>query len=189
MRKWAWTKPSTASPPTRTRSRLSAFSRFTLRVLPASLLLAGAARADDQPATPLPKEVAAPTWPVAGVYASPDTKDVGTLTGIPWLSGVKVRGWVDAYYVGNLNNPNRSVVNANQSSSAVRGNNASIQGRTFDIHDRSFTVSLAEIEVERVPERGGVGFKVDLALGDTQDIIVNTIRQRATADVSDTVTE
>lgn len=125
---------------------------------------------------PKPVEPAPPSWPVSGIYTAPDTKDLGALTGFSWLSGIKVRGWVDAYYVSNNNHPSRTVVNANQGASVVKGSNVSVEGRTFDIHDRSFNLSLAEVEIEKVPEMGGVGFKVDVALGETQDIIVNSIR-------------
>lgn len=52
----------------------------------------------------------------------------------------------------------------------------SVEGRTFDVQDRRLSLSLAEIEVEKIPEPGGFGFKLDLAVGDTQDIIVDTIR-------------
>src|SRR5207245_6086646 len=50
---------------------------------------------------------------------------------------------------------------------------------TLSLHDAlpiSFTLSLAEIELEKVPGMGEVGFKLDLALGGTQDIIFNTVK-------------
>jgi len=140
---------------------------------------------------PLPAEsVPEPTWPVSGIYTVPDTKDLGTLTGIPWLEGVKIRGWIDTYYVYNFNKPDRLVVNPGQPLSIVKGRDVSIEGRTFDIHHNSFARSLAEVEIEKVPERGGVGFKLDLALGETQDIMVDTIKagvgaSAATDSVSD----
>jgi len=121
-------------------------------------------------------EITSPSWPVSGIYTAPDTKDLGALTGYSWLSDVKVRGWVDTYYVSNNNHPSRAVVNANQGASVIKGSNVSVEGRTFDIHDRSFSLSLAEVEIEKVPEMGGVGFKLDVAYGETQDIIVNSIR-------------
>lgn len=123
-----------------------------------------------------PAELTPPSWPVSGIYTVPDTKDLGALTGFSGLSGVKVRGWIDTYYISNNNHPSRAVVNANQGTSVIKGSNVSVEGRTFDIHDRSFNFSLAEVEIEKVPEMGGVGFKLDLAVGETQEIIVNSIR-------------
>lgn len=120
-------------------------------------------------------ELAPPAWPVAGIYTVPDTKDLGQLTGFSWLSGTKVRGWVDTNYVFNFNEPNRGTVNAAQPLSAIKGRDVSIEGRTFDIHHNSFNLSLAELEIEKVPEFGGVGFKFDMAFGETQDVIVDTI--------------
>ncbi len=129
------------------------------------------------PAAPMPSgEIPEPAWPVPGIYTVPDTKDLGKLTGISWLSGTKVRGWIDTNYVLNFNHPDRTTVNANQGSSIVKGHNVSVEGRTFDIHDQAFNLSLAEVELEKVPEFGGAGFKFDLAFGETQDIIVDSIR-------------
>ncbi|MGH8246194.1 MAG: outer membrane beta-barrel protein, partial [Gammaproteobacteria bacterium] len=51
-----------------------------------------------------------------------------------------------------------------------------IGGRTFDIRDNSFALELAEIEFEKVPGVGEVGFKLDLAYGDTQDQILSGIQ-------------
>ncbi len=105
-----------------------------------------------------------------------DAKDLGKLTGQGWLSGVKVRGWVDGYYVSNRNHPSRAVVVANQRASVVKGKNISVEGRTFDVQDRRLSHSLAEVEIEKIPELGGFGFKLDLAAGETQNVIVDTIR-------------
>lgn len=151
------------------------------------------AQADQAKKLPPPAptaEITAPSWPVSGIYTVPDTKDLGALTGYSWLSGVKVRGWLDTHYIYNRNNPSRAVVNANQASSIIKVPNASVEGRTFDIHNRSFGLSLAEIEIEKVPEMGGVGFKLDLAYGETQDIIVDSIRGRlGPVDPGDSVRE
>src|SRR5713226_762411 len=137
-----------------------------------------------------PAEIPTPSWPVAGIYTAPDTKDLGALTGFSWLSGTKVRGWVDTHFVYNFNQPDSRVVNANQGFSVVKGRDVSIEGRTFDIHDRSFNLSLAEMELEKVPEFGGVGFKFDIAFGETQDIIIDTIKGRVGApDPADFVTD
>lgn len=123
--------------------------------------------------TATPAAIPEPTWPVGGIYTVADTKDLGKLTGLSFFNGVKVRGWLDTYYEANFNNPNRDVINA--SPGVVRANTDTIQGRTFDVHNRNFTLSLAEIEVEKVPDVGGAGFKLDLAFGETSDIIYDTI--------------
>lgn len=146
-----------------------------------------------------PAEIPEASWPVGGIYTVPGTKDLGELTGISWLSGTKVRGWVDTNYVFNFNTPDREVVNANNAAtagastgSAVKGRNVSVEGRTFDIHHNSLSHSLTELEVEKVPEIGGVGFKVDVAFGETQDVIVDTIKAGATLGTttsSDSVTD
>src|SRR6266705_4722395 len=95
------------------RSRLFAFLLVTLA---ASL---GAAAAD--------------AAEVNGIYTEPTTKDLGELTKIDFFKGWKFRGWIDGYYVNNFNWPNRAVVNANQGAAVVKGSNATIEGRTFDI--------------------------------------------------------
>lgn len=112
---------------------------------------------------------------VNGIYTESATKDLGEVTKIDLLKGIKFRGWVDGYYVYNFNRPSVSVANANQGMSAIKSRDLTIEGRTFDVHQNSFSLSLAELEIERVPELGGVGFKFDFAAGDTQDIIVDTI--------------
>jgi hypothetical protein len=119
----------------------------------------------------------APAWPVSGIYTTGDTKDLGALLGSAWLKGVKIRGWVDVYYEANFNDPSLAVA-ATNNASAIKAQNLTIEGRTFDVHDRSLTLSLAEVEIEKVPETGGVGFKIDFAVGDTQEIMVNTIRAK-----------
>ncbi|WP_455153190.1 hypothetical protein [Cupriavidus basilensis] len=98
-----------------------------------------------------------------------DAKDLGAMTGQSWLSGVKFRAWIDGYYVVNDNRPARDTVNANQSASVVKGQNVSVEGRTFDVQRSRPTLSLAEIEIEKIPEFGGFGFKLDLASGETQE--------------------
>lgn len=116
-----------------------------------------------------------PLTAVAGIYTDSSTKDLGKLTGIKLFEGVRFRGWVDVYYDYNFNNPEAAVVNALQPVTAIKAPNATIQGRTFDVHSNSISLNLAEIEIEKVPERGGVGFKFDLAFGDTQHIYNDTI--------------
>lgn len=98
---------------------------------------------------------------VNGIYTEPATQDVGALTGIEALQGLKVRGWISAYYDYNLNDPPHGTP---------------IGGRTFDIRDNSFEWELAEIELEKVPGIGEVGFKFDLAFGDTQEQIFDGVR-------------
>ncbi len=114
---------------------------------------------------------------VNGIYTEAATKDAGDVLGIAALKGLKVRGWFDAFYDLNLNFPDRATVAnpENQKASVVKTRHATVEGRTFDVHANSVGLSLAEIELEKVPDRGGVGFKFDLAFGDTQDIIVDTI--------------
>ena len=154
--------------------------KLTQALIAVSLLsmpaLAGAEEAA-KPAAPAAPQIPPASWPVSGIYTAPDTKDLGAISGIGWFSGVKVRGWIDANYVYNFNTPNRATVDANQGLSVIQGSNVSVEGRTFDIHHNSFSLSLAELEVEKVPERGGAGFKFDLAFGETQDIIFDTIQK------------
>ncbi len=125
--------------------------------------------------TPPAVEAGPPSWPVSGIWMPADAKDLGKLTGQSWLSGFKIRGWVDGYYVSNRNHASRALVNTNQSSSIVKGKNISVEGRAFDVQDQEPSLSLAEIEVEKIPEVGGFGFKLDLAAGETQNVIVDTI--------------
>src|SRR6266446_7226141 len=112
---------------------------------------------------------------VGGVYTEASTKDLGDILKVDFFKGLKFRGWIDVYFEGNFNDPKRSVVEANQNLSVIKSRDLTIEGRTFDVHDRSFSLSLAELEVEKVPEMGGVGFKLDVAYGETQDIIFDTI--------------
>lgn len=98
---------------------------------------------------------------VNGIYTEPTTKDLGTVSGIKAFEGIKTRGWISTYYDYNLNTP---------------AYGTPIGGRTFDIRDSSFSLELAEIELEKVPNPGEVGFKFDLATGDTMDQIFNGIK-------------
>lgn len=143
-------------------SRTHSHSRFMLLLLATICMLFGGSSSDGAE--------------VSGIYTEPATKDLGELTNIELLKGLKIRGWIDGYFVGNFNHPKRSTVNANQDLSVIKSRDLTIEGRTFDVHDQSFSLSLAELEVEKVPQMGGVGFKFDMAFGDTQDIIVDTIK-------------
>lgn len=98
---------------------------------------------------------------VNGIYTEPATKDLGVVTGIKPLEGIKTRGWISVYYDHNFNDPPVGTL---------------IGGRTFDIRDNTFQLELAEIELEKVPNPGEVGFKFDFAIGDTQDQILQGIR-------------
>ncbi|HZF09592.1 MAG TPA: outer membrane beta-barrel protein [Thermoanaerobaculia bacterium] len=120
---------------------------------------------------------------VNGVYTDASTKDLGDLTGVAAFKGIKVRGWLEGYYAWNANRPDKVTVNANQGSSVLRASDLTIEGRTFDVKAESLRLNLAEIEIEKVPERGRFGFKVDLAGGDTQDILYDTIRAIAPGSV------
>ncbi len=128
--------------------------------------------------------LAAAAQEVNGIYTDSTTKDLGEITKVDGLKGLKFRGWVEGYYAVNFNHIRKNVANANQVSSAIQSRDLTIEGRTFDVHSNSFSLNLAEFEVEKVPNRGGIGFKVDLATGDTQDIIVDTIKSANPTGVS-----
>lgn len=127
-------------------------------------------------------------WPVAGqaaevngIWSEASTKDLGEWVGLPALKKIKVRGWFESYFVHNTNNPHRSVVNANanQGSSIVKGQNITIEGRLFDVHNDAPRISLAEVEFEKVPtlgEWGGAGFKLDVNWGDDPELIYDAIQ-------------
>jgi putative OmpL-like beta-barrel porin-2 len=121
---------------------------------------------------------------VSGVYTDASTKDLGDLTGVAAFKGLKVRGWLEGYSAWNANRPDRATVDAHQASSVIRTSNLTIEGRTFDVKAESLRLDLAEIEVERVPERGRFGFKVDLAGGDVQDILHATTEAASPGSVS-----
>ncbi len=116
---------------------------------------------------------------VNGIWTEAATKDAGEWTGLEWLRKIKIRGWLDTHFVHNVNQPSRSTVNANQSSSVVKATNVTIEGRTFDIQNDELGLSLVEVELEKVPtlgEWGGAGFKLDVNWGDTPEIIYDTIQ-------------
>ena len=122
---------------------------------------------------------------VNGIYTDSTTKDLGEKTKIDFLKNIKFRGWVEGSYIWNFNKVNPDVANSHQPFSAIRDRNLTIEGQAFHTHDNNFTLDLAEIEVEKVLERGGVGFKVDIAAGDIQDTIVDTIKAASPHGVSD----
>ncbi len=117
---------------------------------------------------------------VNGIWTDSTTKDLGEWTGVEWLKKIKIRGWIEDYFVHNFNNPSQSTVNANQGSSVVKANNTTIEGRTFDVRNDKFRILLAEVELEKVPTLGewyGAGFKLDVNWGDDPQIIYDTINQ------------
>jgi hypothetical protein len=122
-------------------------------------------------------------WPVSGVYMTDQAKDIGQATGIETLNGIKIRGWIDTYYVYNFNNPSRAVVDANQPLSVIKGQNISVEGRVYDVHNQSFQLALAQVEIEKIPEWGGIGFKVGIGYGDTLDVLVDTFRGNLGPDI------
>src|SRR5215218_3389114 len=73
---------------------------------------------------------------VNGIYTEPTTKDLGELTKVDLLKGIKIRGWIDGYFEGNFNHPKRSTVNANQDLSVVKSRDLTTEGRGFDVHDQ-----------------------------------------------------
>ena len=116
---------------------------------------------------------------VNGIWTEASTKDLGDWTGVSALKKIKVRGWLESYFVHNFNEPSRATVNANQGSSVVKAQNTTIEGRTFDIHNDAPRISLLEVELEKVPtlgEWGGTGFKLDVNWGDDPEIIYDTIQ-------------
>ena len=123
---------------------------------------------------------------VNGIWTEASTKDAGEWTGVEWLKKIKVRGWLESYFVHNFNNSARSVVNANQGSSIVKSQNTTIEGRVFDIHNDVPRIDLLEMEMEKVPtlgEWGGAGFKLDVDWGDDPQIIYDSINQGLGGDV------
>lgn len=116
-----------------------------------------------------------PTWPVSGIYMTTDAKSFGPITPSCWFNDIRYRGWIDGYIIHNFNDPDPDVVNANQFLSVVKGNDITIEGRTFDVHSNQPTLSLAEMEFEKIPKCCELGFKLDIALGDTQDVLADTI--------------
>jgi len=99
---------------------------------------------------------------VNGIYTEPTTRDLGTVHGIKGLEGVKIRGWVSTYY------------NTTLSYQPTKG--AAANARAYNVQDNSLTMEMTELEIEKVPEFGQIGFKVDLAQGDTQDQIFDAIQ-------------
>ena len=74
-------------------------------------------------------------------------------------------------------------MNANQGLSAIKARDLSIEGRTFDVHRNRPTLTILEVELEKVPQLSSwldpqaVGFKLDVNWGDTYDIIWNTVNK------------
>lgn len=116
-----------------------------------------------------------PVWPVSGLYMTKDAKSLGPISCNCWFNDIKYRGWLDGYIIHNFNHPDPDTVNQFQYLSVIKGRDITIEGRVFDVHSDEPTFNLAEIELERIPERCVLGAKLDLAIGDTQDILADTI--------------
>lgn len=116
-----------------------------------------------------------PSFPVVGVWMSGDEKNFGDLTCNCCLKEIHYRGWLDGNIVHNFNNPYPSVVNANQNLSIIKGNDITIEGRVFDVFNNMPNLSLAELEFEKIPKKCVLGFKLDLAYGETQEILTDTM--------------
>lgn len=120
---------------------------------------------------------------VNGIWTEPTTKDIGELTETEFFKGWKIRGWAEGYYVYNWNGPDKDTVNANQSLSAIKSRDLSVEGRTFDVQNNEPRLNILEVELEKVPQLSGwldqkaVGFKLDVAWGDSYDIIWNTVNK------------
>ena len=116
-----------------------------------------------------------------GIWTEPATKDLGELTGEEFFENWKIRGWIEGYYVWNYNEPGEGTVDANQAASIVKGDDISIEARTFDVRHARPTMTLMEIELEKVPQLSGwldpaaFGFKIDVNYGETPDIIHDSI--------------
>ncbi len=92
--------------------------------------------------------------PVNGIWAEDSTTDIGKTFGNKTFEGFKIRGWVSTYYNHRTSNGSQGQL---------------IGGRVYDIRDQSFAVEQAKIEMEKVPELGSGGFKLDLGYGDGPD--------------------
>ena len=131
----------------------------------------------------LPRLVAAQEF--SGVYTDAATKDLGEVLKLDALKGVKVRGWTEGFYEYSFNRARSDVVNSNQGASIVKASDLTIEGRTFDVRANTFAWDLTEVEVEKVPTLGSVGFKVDIAFGSTQDIMLDSYRAGFATGVGD----
>src|SRR5438094_3668314 len=79
---------------------------------------------------------------VNGIYTDSTTKDLGAILKSDALKGLKIRGWVEGYYVYNFNRVKPSLANAHQADSAIKSRDLTIDGRTFDVHHNSFAWDL-----------------------------------------------
>src|SRR5262249_39030462 len=117
---------------------------------------------------------------VSGVYTDNTTKDLGAFSGDAALRNWKIRGWLELYLALDDNRVDAATANANQPLSVVRARDLTIEGRAFDVHSGQLRLNLAEVELEKVPVadtwHSRFGFKLDLAGGDVQDELYDTIR-------------
>jgi len=120
---------------------------------------------------------------VNGIWSESSTKDLGELSGNDFFKNWKIRGWAESYFVYSSNAADKDTVNANQGLSAIKARDLSIEGRTFDVHRNRPTLTILEVELEKVPQLSSwldpqaVGFKLDVNWGDTYDIIWNTVNK------------
>ena len=120
---------------------------------------------------------------VNGIWSESATKDLGELSGNDFFKNWKIRGWAESYFVYSSNAADKDTVNANQGLSAIKARDLSIEGRTFDVHRNRPTLTILEVELEKVPQLSSwldpqaVGFKLDVNWGDTYDIIWNTVNK------------
>ncbi len=117
-------------------------SRPATRVLPTA---AGA------PANVSPAPAQGETAPPANTAAAPAAAPVGNHTS--FFDKLVFSGFADTYYNYNFNRP----------PSGINGL------RNFDIRHNSFSLSLLELDVERLPDP--LGFRVDLNYGDTAKFV------------------
>ena len=120
---------------------------------------------------------------VNGIWSESSTKDLGELSGNDFFKNWKIRGWAESYFVYSSNAADKDTVNANQGLSVLKARDLSIEGRTFDVHRNRPTLTILEVELEKVPQLSSwldpqaVGFKLDVNWGDTYDIIWNTVNK------------
>jgi len=120
---------------------------------------------------------------VNGIWSESSTKDLGELSGNDFFKNWKIRGWAESYFVYSSNAADKDTVNANQGLSVLKARDLSIEGRAFDVHRNRPTLTILEVELEKVPQLSSwldpqaVGFKVDVNWGDTYDIIWNSVNK------------
>lgn len=112
---------------------------------------------------------------VNGIWTDTTTKDLGRVTHVGFFNHVRIRGWAEGYSDWNFNRVAAATATANQDASVIKASDITVEGRAFDVHRDTPKLNLGEVEIERVPEHAGPAFKLDLAAGETQDIIQHSI--------------